>query len=157
MHFLHFTWPINYNQTSQCTKSFTHPSPSWFWSNFLYFPWIHGVMYDHVLWASSCISEWRTHRESSLNLILIQHPNDEDLNCKRCPLVLKLNPLELGIIAFFWTFVPWWFSYKLTLLLVMNLKLFVKVFTKLKTGCMVFNSQRWTLLLVALSDSSTPS
>jgi hypothetical protein len=55
------------------------------------------------------------------------------LNYEKCALVLKLNPLELGIITFLQIPTPWWSYYKSTSLLVMNLKLFVKIFTKLKT------------------------
>jgi len=54
-----FPWFINYSHASWCTKSSTHLSPNWFWSNFLNFTWIHGVAHDHVLWASSRTSEWR--------------------------------------------------------------------------------------------------
>jgi hypothetical protein len=56
--FLPFPWPINCNHTSRCTKFSTHSLPSWFWSNFFSFPWIHGVAHDHVLWALSHTSEW---------------------------------------------------------------------------------------------------
>jgi len=55
------------------------------------------------------------------------------LNHEKCVLVSKSDPLELGIIKFLWILVLWWFCYRSTLLLVMNLKLFAKVFTKLKT------------------------
>ncbi len=54
-------------------------------------------------------------------------------NCKRCGLIFKLNPLELDIITFLWTPTPWWFCCKSTPFLVMNPKLYAKVFTKLKT------------------------
>ncbi len=54
-------------------------------------------------------------------------------NLERCALVLKLNPLEPNTIVFCRTLAPWWSCYKSTLLLVMNLKLSMKVVTKLKT------------------------
>jgi hypothetical protein len=44
--------------------------------------------------------------KSSLNLTLMQHPRDEDLEPQECTFVLKLNPLELSIIAFFQIFAP---------------------------------------------------
>ncbi len=58
-----FLWPINYNHTFQCAKIFTHSLPNWFWSKILSFLWIHGVMHDHILWALSHTSEWRTNSE----------------------------------------------------------------------------------------------
>jgi hypothetical protein len=45
--------------------------------------------------------------ESYLDLTLIHHFRDEDLNCKKWALVLKLIPLELGTITFFQTLEPW--------------------------------------------------
>jgi hypothetical protein len=54
------------------------------------------------------------------------------LNYEKCAFVLKLNPLELGIIAFFPNSCTLVICYKLTSLLVMNLKLSIKVFMKLK-------------------------
>jgi hypothetical protein len=55
-----FSWFINCNHASRCTKSSTHSLPSWFWLNFFSFPWIHGIAHDHVLWALSRTNEWRT-------------------------------------------------------------------------------------------------
>ncbi len=55
-----FSLAINYNHASQCTKSSTHSSLSWFWSKIFFVPWIHGVVHDHVLWPSSRTNEWRT-------------------------------------------------------------------------------------------------
>ncbi len=71
--------------------------------------------------------------EASLHLTLMQHPHDKNLNCKRCKLILKLIPLELSTTAFPWTLTPWWFCYKSTPLLVMNLEPSMKVVMKLKT------------------------
>ncbi len=61
------------------------------------------------------------------NILVMKIPNRE-----RCMLVLKLNPFKLGIIAFLQILAPWWFCCKSTPLLVMNLKSFMKVVTKLK-------------------------
>jgi hypothetical protein len=58
--FLDFSWFINCNHTSWCTKSSTHSLPSWFWLKIFSFLWIHGIAHDHVLWALSHTSEWRT-------------------------------------------------------------------------------------------------
>jgi hypothetical protein len=63
------------------------------------------------------------------------------LNREKCAFILKLNPFELDIIAFFRIPALWWFCYKSTLLLVMNLKLSVKVFTKLKTPPSLYGLQ----------------
>jgi hypothetical protein len=54
------------------------------------------------------------------------------LNCDKCIFISKLNPFNLGIIAFFWILVPWWFCYRSTLFLMMNLKLFVKRFYEIE-------------------------
>jgi len=72
-------------------------------------------------------------QNSSLNLTLTQHPRYENPKpWDMCP-CFKVEPLKLGIIAFIQTLVLWWFCCKSTLLLMMNMKLFAKVFTKLKT------------------------
>ncbi len=55
-----FVWPINYNNASQCIKSSTHSSLSWFWSKIFSFPWIHDVVHDHVLLALNHVNEWKT-------------------------------------------------------------------------------------------------
>ncbi len=59
-HFLPFPWPINYNHESQCIKSSTHSSSSWFRLKILSFLWIHSITHDHILWALSRISEGKT-------------------------------------------------------------------------------------------------
>jgi hypothetical protein len=71
--------------------------------------------------------------ESSLDLTLTHHPRDENPKPWKVHIHLELIPLKLGIITFFWTFAPWWFYCKSTPLLVMNLKLSVKIITRLKT------------------------
>jgi len=80
------------------------------------------------------------------------------LNREKCALVSKLNPLELSIISFLWTLIPWWFCCKSTSLLMMNRQLFAKVITKLKTPPSLhgLQSRHWILLLVALLDYSNP-
>ncbi len=72
--------------------------------------------------------------KSSLDLTLTQHlvMKMKNSNFERCVLVLKLNPLEPGIIVFLRTPAPWWSCCKSTLLLVTNPRLFTKVVTKLK-------------------------
>jgi hypothetical protein len=44
--------------------------------------------------------------ESSLNLALMQHLCDENLESHRCALILKLIPFKLGIISFLQTLIP---------------------------------------------------
>jgi hypothetical protein len=58
--FLLFPWPINYNHASQCIKSSTNSSPSWFWSKIFFFLSIHDVTHDQILRALSRTSESRT-------------------------------------------------------------------------------------------------
>jgi hypothetical protein len=59
-HFFPFHWPINYNHAFWCNKSSTHSLPIWLKIKYLFsFPWNYGVVYGHVLWASSCTNEWR--------------------------------------------------------------------------------------------------
>jgi len=72
------------------------------------------------------------------------------LNRERCTFILKLNPLELDIMAFFRTLTPWWFCSKSTPFLVMSLNFFANVFMKLKVLPlhMVFNFRHWPLSLV---------
>jgi hypothetical protein len=50
--------------------------------------------------------------KSFLDLTLRQHPRDEDPEPWEVRTVLKLNPFELGTIAFLRTFTPWWFCCK---------------------------------------------
>jgi len=45
--------------------------------------------------------------ELSLNLMLMQHPHDENPNRERCTFVLKSIPLELDTTTFSQTFTPW--------------------------------------------------
>ncbi len=58
--FLPFPWPINCKHTYWCTNCSTHSLPSWFWLKIFSFYWIHDTAHDHVLWAASHTSEWRT-------------------------------------------------------------------------------------------------
>jgi hypothetical protein len=118
MPFLPFPWPINYNHASKCTKSSTHSSSSWFWSKIFFFPWIHGIAHDHILRTSSRTSEWRT----TLNP-LMQHPRDENLEPREAHFRFEVEP------PWAWYYCISWKSYTF----MMNLKLFVEIFTKLKT------------------------
>ncbi len=131
--FLPFLLPINFNHAFRCTKSSTHSLPNWFWSKIFSFLWIHDIARDHVLWASNCTNEWRTASRVIFRFDIDVISSWWRGNHKKCTLILKLNPLELSIIAFFRTFISWWFCYKSTPFLVMNLKLSMKVFIKLKT------------------------
>ncbi len=98
------------------------------------FPWIHGITHDHILWASNYTNEWRTTPR-----IIPKFDNDPTplwwrfQTTKNAPLSWSWTFLSLVLLHFFQTLVPWWFCCRLTPLLVVNLKLFTKVFTKLKT------------------------
>jgi hypothetical protein len=102
--------------------------------DFLYFPlklwhctWPHLTCFKLRKWMKS-----RPHNHLWIwrwcNILVMK-----TLNRERCALILKLMPLEFGIIAFFRTLTPWWFCYKSTPLLVMNPKPSMNVVTKLKT------------------------
>ncbi len=69
---------------------------------------------------------------SSLDLTMMQHLMMKILNLERCAFILKLKPLELGIIIFLQTLAPWSFCCKSISLQVMNSKPSMKVVTKLK-------------------------
>ncbi len=124
--------------------------------DFFSFPWNHGVTYGHIVWASSCINEWKT----AFGVISKFDPDATSLRwrsrTKRCAFVLKLNPFELSIIVFFWTLTPghlvaswprfWWWTWNRMWRLLRNKRYFYLR--------MVFSSQRWTLSLVARSNLS---
>jgi hypothetical protein len=59
-YFLFFPWPINYNHSSRNIKSFTHSSPSWFWSKIFSLPWIHSITHGYVLQTLSYTNERKT-------------------------------------------------------------------------------------------------
>jgi hypothetical protein len=118
-----FPWLINCIHIHLCTMPFTCSLYSWNWLNIFQSMVSHTItshgpqitkMNEKLLWGSS------------LNLTLTQHPRDDDL-------ILKLNPLELGIIGFFKIFIPWWVYCKSTLLLMMNPNPFAKVLIKSMT------------------------
>jgi hypothetical protein len=90
------------------------------WMTTFYGPQVAQINEDSPM-KSSLIWQWH-------NILVMKIPNR-----KRCAIILKLNPVELGIIAFFQTLAPWSFCCKSISLLVMNLKSYVKVVTKLKT------------------------
>ncbi len=97
-----FPWTINYNHASWCTKSFTHSLLNWFWLRiFFSFPWIHGIAHDHFLRASNYTSEWRIASKFILRFDIDATSSWWRIsNHERCTLILKLNPLKLGIITF---------------------------------------------------------
>jgi hypothetical protein len=59
-----------------------------------------------------------------------------------------IKPFQAWYYRIFQTFAPWWFCYKSTPLLTMNLKLFVKVITKLKTFLSLHGLQFLTLDII---------
>ncbi len=62
MHLFLFPRFINYDCAFQCNKSSTPSLSIWIWLKhwFISFPWNYGIAHGHLLWASSCTSEWRT-------------------------------------------------------------------------------------------------
>jgi len=97
------------------------------------FPWNYGVTYGHVLRTSNCRSEWRTDSKVISKFDIDAVSSWWKSRTMRGAHSSWIDPLKLGIIAFFRTFAPWWFCGKSTPLLVMNLKLSMKVVTRLKT------------------------
>ncbi len=129
-----FPWAINCTHVFWCTMFFTHSLPSWFWLNLFIFHWIHYIVYDHILQASSYASEQITASKIIPKFDINPTPSWWiPQTMKGRAFVLKSNPLELGIVRFLWIFVPLWFCCKLISPLAMNLKLSTKVFIKLKT------------------------
>jgi len=132
--FFPFPWPINYNITSRCVNFSTHWSTSWFWSKKNSFSCIHNVTHDYVLLASICINEQR------ITLIVIPrfdiNPTSSrwrSQTVRDVPSSQSQTPVRAWYIEFLWTLIPWWYCCRLLSFLAMNLKLFTKAFTKLKT------------------------
>jgi hypothetical protein len=101
----------------------------WLKISFL-FLWNYGVAYSHILRASSCASEWRAGP-----IVIFRFDVDITSSWWR-PWTMRgarsswsQSPLNLVLSHF----TPWWFYCKSTPLLVMSLKPFVKVVTRLKT------------------------
>jgi hypothetical protein len=90
MHFLPFLWSINYNYASQCNKSSTHSLPIWLKiEDFFSFLWNYGVVYGHILWASSCISEWKIASEIISRFDI---DTNEDLKPWQLRICLEVDP-----------------------------------------------------------------
>jgi hypothetical protein len=162
MPFLPFPRSINYECAYRHTKSFT-PSllirfclKIWFFS----FPWNHGVAHGHILRAPSHSSEWRTASgiisRSDLN-ITSSWWRTQTLRSARSSWSWTPSSLVLSYfseLSHFGDFVAsrprfWWQTLNRLRRLVRNWRYFYL--------CMVFSSWRWTLPLVARSDSSTTS
>jgi len=93
MHFFPFPCPINYDRVFWCHTSFPHSLPIWFWLK-IYFPFLE-IMVLHMATFykpqtaqvnEECISK------SSLDLMLTQHPRDEDPNLWKVCARLEVNP-----------------------------------------------------------------
>jgi len=96
MHFLPFPWPINYDYASRCHKSFPHSLPIWFWLK-IYFPFLKIMvsrMATSYRFQTTQMNE-KSALESSLNLILMQHPCDENPNPQEVHACFEVDP--------FWT------------------------------------------------------
>jgi hypothetical protein len=158
--FLSFPWLINYNHTSWCIKFSTHSSLSWFWLKIFSFIWIHGVMHEHIVWASSHTNEWKTtpwiipkfdinptplwwKSQTAKNVLLFQSWTPLSLVLLHFLELLCLGDFVVGQPCF------WWWSWNYLRRFLQNWRHFYL--------CMVFNSQRWTLSLVARFDLSTTS
>jgi hypothetical protein len=92
MHFLIFPWLINYDHAFWCHKSPTHSVLIQFGWKFIYLSlklWCH---VSHILWALSCVNEWRVGPKSFLNLMLTQHPCDEDPKPQKVHAHLEVDP-----------------------------------------------------------------
>ncbi len=149
IHFLPFPWPINYNCASRCKKSFIHSLSIWFWLK-IFFSFLEIMVSHMATFTGFKLHKWMKNRLRShlwiwrwCNILVMK-----TLNHERCVFILKLILLELGTIAFFWTFAPWWFCYKSTMLLVMNLKLSMKFVVRLKTPLFLHGIQFSTLDII---------
>jgi hypothetical protein len=155
--FLPFLWPINYNHITWGIKFF-HT----FITKLIL---IEDFFISLNSWCCACLCfmglklhKWM--KKPLENCPYIWHwPNTFVIkfsNHKWCAFILRSNSLELGIIKFLWIPIPWWVCYRLTLFLVINIKLFVKVLWNWKhfNVYMFFNFWRWTLSLVVWFDSS---
>ncbi len=126
---LPFPQPINYNRASWCHKSSTNYLSIWFWLKIfsLFLETMALCMATSYGLQASQMNE-EPALESSLDLTLTQHPCDEDLKLREVPPCLWGWTLSSLVL-----FQVWWFCYKLTSFLMMNLKLSLNIFTKLKT------------------------
>ncbi len=161
-HLLPFLRSINYNCAYRCNKSSTPSLLIWFWLKlwFLSSPWSYGVAHGHILWASSRISKWKTASEviSRFDFNIASswwktwNLKSARLSWSRSPSGLVLSYFfELSHLGDFVTSQPcfrWWTWNRLWRLL-WNWRYFYLR--------MISSSRRWTLSLVAWSDSSTTS
>ncbi len=128
-----FPLPINYNRTFWCHRSPTHSLSTWFSKSFFFFAWIYGVVCGHILRASRCASEWKAGPK-----VIFRFDVDatslwwKPQTTKGAHLFWSRSPSSLVLPHFFGLSHPSDFCCKLTLLMVMNLKL-LKVVTILKT------------------------
>ncbi len=118
--------------------------------NLFLFSWNYGVAYGHVLRASSCANEWRVGLgvifsfdvDATSSWWKTRTMKGVRLSWSRFPLVVSHFP-ELSHLGDFVVSQPrfwWWTQNRLWRLLWDWKHLHI---------CMVFNSRRWTLLLVA--------
>ncbi len=112
------------------------------------FPWNYGVAYGHILRASNCTSEWRIGSKVISKFDIDVASSWWKSWTMKSAHSSWIDPLKLGIIAFFRTFPPWWFCGKSTPLLVMNLKSSMKVVTRLKTLLSLHGLQFLTLDII---------
>ncbi len=91
--FFPFPWPINYDHTSRCHKSFPHSLPIWFWLK-IYFPFLEIMVLCMVTSYESQTAQLneKPASKSSLDLTLTQHPRDEDPNPWKVRARLEINP-----------------------------------------------------------------
>ncbi len=134
MHSFPFPWPINYDRVflmSQGAHTFITNS-IWLKISFLFIKIMASCMAMSYKPQTTQMNEEPTPK-SFLDLMFRNILVMKTSHRKRCALILKSIPLELGIITFFQILTPWWFCCRSTLFLVMNSKPYVKVITKLRT------------------------
>jgi hypothetical protein len=160
--FFHFPRSINYKCASWRTRSFTLSLlirfclKIWLFSS----PWNHGVAHGHILWAPNHSSKWRV----AYGVISRSDPNVTSSWWRTWTLrsvrsSWSWTPLSLILSYFselshFGDLVAsrprfWWWTWNRLRRLIWNRRYFYLY--------MVFSSWRWTLSLVARSDSSTTS
>ncbi len=113
--------------------------------NLFSFLWNYDIAYGHILQGSSCTIEWRISSGIISRFDIDVTSSWWRSRTARGACSFWIDPLKLDIIAFFRTLTPWWFCYKSTPLLVMNLKPFVKVVTRLRTFISSHGLQFFTL------------
>jgi hypothetical protein len=157
-HALPFPWPINYDHISWC-HNYPHLHYRFdFFEDFSSLAWNYGVVIVTFYGPQAAQVNEEPPSESSLDLTLTQHPCDEELKLRKVWTYLEVEPLQVGYycissnsrtLVILFTNQPCfrWRTWNCLQRLLRNQRHF---YLRL-----VFSSWRWTLSLVARSDSST--